>query len=92
VLGDQHCLECLFAFLCQDVAVAIIVMAFYPPLCDRTIDAALKIAVPNFKELVTAEDTSDHDIVPSEHRKNLPRCIIFRAHDAPRVCETTISD
>src|SRR4051812_38711379 len=89
--GNEDRLERLFALLCQDIAVAVIVMALYPSLCDRAIDPALEVAVTNFKELVTPQDTGNCDVVPSEHRENLPRCVIFCAHDAP-VSGTTISD
>src|SRR3954451_17930441 len=60
--GNEDRLERLFALLCQDIAVAVIVMALYPSLCDRAIDPTLEVAV-------TTQRTGD----AAGHRK-LRRC------------------
>jgi len=51
-------------------------MALYPSTGNRTVDSALEIAVPNLKELVSPENARDRDLVSSEHRQNLPRCVV----------------
>jgi len=51
-------------------------MSLYPSVSYRRINTALKVAVPYLKKLVPPENPADRNFVSSEHRENLPRCMV----------------